>query len=93
MLVAIRRDLIDRVFRVLREEGAMFQEEKYHSRYLPCIWTPSSIIAVLDERIDELVARRYQKNRRITHRDVTYTDQQNTHCRVHYQTAPEDPVR
>ena len=69
-LVAIRRDLIDRVFRLAREAGAGFQEEKYQSLYLPLRWSPSSIIAVLDKRVSALVARRYQKNSAVTHRDL-----------------------
>ena len=68
VLVAIRRDLIDRVFRLVREAG--FQEEKYQSRYLPLHWSQNEIIEVLDKRIDALVARRYQKNKSVTHRDL-----------------------
>ena len=69
-LVAIRRDLIDRVFRLAREAGAGFQEEKYQSLYLPLHWSPADIIAVLDKRVGALVARRYQKNNAVTHRDL-----------------------
>ncbi len=68
VLVAIRRDLIDRVFRLVREAG--FQEEKYQSLYLPLHWSPKKIIEILDKRVDALVARRYQKNKRVTHRDL-----------------------
>ena len=70
VLVAIRRDLIDRVFRLVRETGAGFQEEKYQSLYLPLRWTPEDLIAVLDKRIDALVARRYAKKKPVTHRDL-----------------------
>lgn len=70
VLVAIRRDLIDRVFRLVRETGPGFQEEKYQSLYLPLRWMPVDLIAVLDKRIDALVARRYEKKRRVTHRDL-----------------------
>ena len=68
ILVAIRRDLIDRVFRLTRGEG--FQEEKYQSIYLPLRWSADYIIKVLDRRIDTLVTRRYQKNKQVTHRDL-----------------------
>lgn len=70
ILVAIRRDLIDRVFRLVRSEGAGFQEEKYQSRYLPLYWSPSRIIAILDKRVDELVARRFHKSNKVTHSDL-----------------------
>ena len=70
VLVAIRRDLIDRVFRLVREAGAGFQEEKYQSLYLPLRWTPNKIIEILDKRISELVARRYQRKKRVTHSDL-----------------------
>ena len=68
-LVAIRRDLIDRVFRLARERGAGFQEEKYQSLYLPLRWSAADLITVLDKRVGALVARRYQKNP-VTHRDL-----------------------
>ncbi len=68
VLVAIRRDLIDRVFRRIRDTG--FQEEKYQSLYLPIRWSSDQIIEVLDKRIDALVARRYQKRKSVTHRDL-----------------------
>lgn len=68
ILVAIRRDLIDRVFRLTRGEG--FQEEKYESLYLPLRWSADHITKVLDRRIDTLVTRRYQKNKEVTHRDL-----------------------
>ena len=68
VLVAIRRDLIDRVFRLVRESG--FQEEKYQSLYLPLHWSPSQIIEILDRRIDALVSRRFEKSKAVTHRDL-----------------------
>ena len=68
ILVAIRRDLIDRVFIFVR--GAGFQEEKYQSLYLPIQWTPNQIMEVLDKRIDNLVSRRYEKRNRVTHQDL-----------------------
>ena len=67
-LVAIRRDLIERVFNLVRAAG--FQEEKYQSLYLPMRWSSEQIIEVLDKRVDALVARRYQKGKVVTHRDL-----------------------
>ena len=68
ILLAIRRDLIDRVFHLTRETG--FQEEKYESLYLQLHWSPDHIIEILDKRIDILVARRYEKGKKVTHRDL-----------------------
>ena len=68
VLVAIRRDLIDRVFRLVRGTG--FQEEKYQSLYLPIHWPPKQIMEVLDKRINNLVAQRYQRSKEVTHRDL-----------------------
>jgi hypothetical protein len=59
IIVALRRDLIERVFRLTRESG--FQEEKYHSLYLPIVWKADAILDVLDKRIALLVSRRYTK--------------------------------
>lgn len=70
VLVAIRRDLIERVFRLIRESGTGFQEEKYQSLYLPLHWSPNKIIEILDKRINELVTRRYQANKKVTHKDL-----------------------
>ena len=68
ILVAIRRDLIERVFRLGRDAG--FQEEKYQSLYLPLRWSPSDMIKILDKRISVLVSRRYQGSKIVTHRDL-----------------------
>lgn len=70
VLVAIRRDLIDRVFTLVRENGTGFQEEKYQSLYLPLHWSPNKIIEILDKRINALVERRYQASKQVTHRDL-----------------------
>ena len=70
VVVAIRRDLLDRVFRMVRNEGAGFQEEKYQSRYLPLHWEPDQLIQVLDKRVTALVVSRYQKKQTIRHSDL-----------------------
>lgn len=71
IIIAIRRDLVDRVFRLVRAtRGSGFQEEKYQSLYLPLHWSPETIIEILDKRVDALVARRYQKNTEVRHTDV-----------------------
>lgn len=59
VVVALRRDLMERVFRQTRDSG--FQEEKYQSMYLPLEWTKSDLIRLLDKRINALVRRRYTK--------------------------------
>ena len=59
VIIALRRDLVDRVFRIARDSG--FQEEKYRSLYLPLTWAKEDILAVLEKRIAYLVARRYTK--------------------------------
>lgn len=57
VIVALRRDLVDRVFRLTRDSG--FQEEKYHSLYLPLEWKKSDLSSLLDRRVNYLVRRRY----------------------------------
>jgi hypothetical protein len=59
IVLAIRRDLIDRVFRLTRDPG--FQEEKFHGSYLPLNWTKKQILDVLDSRVRYLVSRHYTK--------------------------------
>jgi hypothetical protein len=67
VIVALRRDLLERVFRLARDSG--FQEEKYQSLYLPLTWTKGDIVQVLDRRIQQLVSRRYT-GEVVTHRDL-----------------------
>jgi hypothetical protein len=71
VIIALRRDLIERVFRLARDSG--FQEEKYQSLYLPLVWTRDEILEVLDKRVNRLVSRRYTKAV-VTHRDLLPRD-------------------
>jgi hypothetical protein len=68
VVVALRRDLVERVFRLTRDSG--FQEEKYQSLYLPLVWKKDQILDLLDKRIGFLVTRRYAGATKVTHRDV-----------------------
>ena len=70
VLISIRRDLIESVFRLVRQTGAGFQEEKYQSLYLPLRWPREKIIEILDRRIDKLVERRYERRKQVTHADL-----------------------
>lgn len=68
IVIALRRDLIEQVFRYTRDSG--FQEEKYQSLYIRLNWEKSDLIEVLNKRIDYLVSRRYTKNKPVTHKDL-----------------------
>lgn len=57
IIVALRYDLIDRVFRETRDAG--FQEEKYEGLYLNLSWNKNQLIEVLDKRINHLVKQTY----------------------------------
>lgn len=57
IIVALRVDLLDRVFRLTRDAG--FQEEKYESLYLRIDWAPERLTEMLDRRIGALVKCRY----------------------------------
>jgi hypothetical protein len=59
IVIVLRRDLIDRVFRLTRDAG--FQEEKYQGLYLPLEWTKKDILELLDLRVKRMVSRRYTK--------------------------------
>ncbi len=67
IIIALRRDLIERVFRLTRDSG--FQEEKYQSLYMPLFWTKEDLIKVLDLRVDALVKRRYTKQK-VSYKDL-----------------------
>jgi hypothetical protein len=66
VVISLRRDLIDRVFRITRNAG--FQEEKYRGLYLPLVWNRNDILNVLTNRIKKMVRHRYTK------RDVQLRD-------------------
>ncbi len=70
LVIAVRKDLIDRVFKLTRGPG--FQEEKYQSQFLPLTWTKPKLTDVLDSRINHLVRRRYT-NAAVGHSDVLPT--------------------
>ncbi len=57
VIVAIRRDLLDRVFRRTRDAG--FQEEKYQALFLPLNWNKAYLLSILDKRLNRLVQRQY----------------------------------
>lgn len=59
IVIALRKDLIDRVFRETRDSG--FQEEKYEPFLLKLRWSEEELIRVLDSRINCLVKRQYTK--------------------------------
>ena len=48
IVLALRRDLIERVFRLTRDSG--FQEEKFQSLYLPLEWRKDDLLDLLDRR-------------------------------------------
>lgn len=59
IVIALRRDLIERVFRDTRDAG--FQEEKYQPLILRLYWGKKQLLNVIDRRINHLVARQYTK--------------------------------
>ena len=67
IILALRRDLIERVFRLTRDSG--FQEEKYQSLYLPLEWRKDDLLDLLDRRINLLVKSRYTK-KSVHYRDL-----------------------
>jgi hypothetical protein len=67
IIIALRVDLIERVFSRTRDSG--FQQEKYESLYLTLDWQEEQLTTLMDARIANLVRRRYTKQR-VTHRDI-----------------------
>lgn len=57
IIISIRQDLLDRVFRLARSSG--FQEEKYESIHLRVHWSDPQLAEILDTRLNHLVQRRY----------------------------------
>jgi hypothetical protein len=57
IIIALRRDLLDRVFRQARGSG--FQEEKYQQYFLELKWSPEQLFEVVERRLNRLVQRQY----------------------------------
>jgi hypothetical protein len=57
VVVAIRRDLLNRVIQETRDAG--FQEEKYEPLYVNLKWTKEQLFEMLDRRVNKLVRRQY----------------------------------
>lgn len=57
IVVALRLDLIDRVFRNSRDAG--FQEEKYQAIMLKLRWTKNELMCVLHKRINYMLEWKY----------------------------------
>jgi hypothetical protein len=70
IVIALRSDLLDRVFRYTRDPG--FQEEKYRTSSLHLSWTKDQLTQILDSRIQVLVREQYTK-REVTHEDLLPT--------------------
>jgi hypothetical protein len=66
IIVVIREDLLERVFRYTRSAG--YQEEKYKSLYLSLAWKEDDLIELLDKRVQQLVREQYTK------KEVTISD-------------------
>ena len=67
IIIALRKDLINRVFRHTRAAG--FQEEKYQSLFLNLSWNKEEIVEVLNKRLNKLVRKQYTK-KEITWKDI-----------------------
>lgn len=59
IVIAIRTDLLDRVYEKTRDAG--FQREKYNDLNLELRWNEASIREILDKRVDQLLQEQYTK--------------------------------
>jgi len=67
IVIALREDLIDRVFRYTRSSGQ--QQEKYQSMYLNLSWKRKELENLLDQRVSQLIREQYTKEE-VTVRDL-----------------------
>jgi hypothetical protein len=67
VIVALRKDLLDRVYRFTRDPG--FQEEKYRDSSIDLLWSEKDLVEILDRRVNKLVRSQYTKQR-VTHNDL-----------------------
>lgn len=59
IVMALRKDLLDRIIRLTRDAG--FQEEKIRSFFLEIKWNQEQLIKLLERRINKLVSRQYSR--------------------------------
>lgn len=64
IIVALRKDLLERVFEKTRDLG--FQEEKYESLYLSLRWSVPQLKTLVDKRISWLIREQYTQKTVIT---------------------------
>jgi hypothetical protein len=57
IVIALRLDLLERVFRKTRQSG--FQAEKYDALFLHLHWSKSDLKSILDRRVRRLIRHRY----------------------------------
>lgn len=67
VILAIRSDLLDRVYRYTRDAG--FQEEKFQDCSLDISWRRPQLIEVLESRIDYLIKNQYT-NEKVGSKDI-----------------------
>ncbi len=75
IIIAIREDLLARVFRYARSPG--YQEEKYSSMYIELYWQQSWLEELLNKRVNLLVREQYT-TQRVSLRDLFPTRIQKT---------------
>jgi hypothetical protein len=66
VIIALRTDLVQRVYRLTKDAG--FQEEKYKSFHMNLSWSKRDMVELLDKRINAMVKRQY------TSKDVSHVD-------------------
>jgi hypothetical protein len=67
VVIALRADLIDRVFRLTRDAG--FQEEKYSSLFINLQWSEQRLLELVDKRVAFMVKQRYT-SKPLSYRDL-----------------------
>ncbi|WP_189070550.1 P-loop ATPase, Sll1717 family [Deinococcus radiotolerans] len=67
IVIALRRDLIARVFEKTQDSG--FQEEKFNSLYIDLRWSPRELESLLKLRVDKMISSR-PTSRQISMKDI-----------------------
>lgn len=59
ILISMRTDLLDRVYRTTKDSG--FQEEKYEALTVPLKWSTPPLFELIDRRVTSVFRRQYTK--------------------------------
>ena len=70
VIIALRKDLIEKVYTVTRTRNDGFQGEKYHAFEIDLCWSITELRELIDERIKYMLTNKYSKKNTVGFYDI-----------------------